>query len=937
MPVMGVYFFFHNMAVQSYEAERSQLVRKLELQSAWIPEYASAEFQLNDFFGMLFNAGLGKKSPQVIASIIDHIAALYPETFVWLFWDEDFKPVSISSRAIIPGQRTWSSFIESVIAERVSSKDSNDHSLTAAKSGSFERSAQTLKRGLRDSTSLESISKADEIPVRIEWFGRPALVAWRHSRENGAGGGMLAIVFLDQLNNDFWVKRMIKNLHKYKTDPLPVAAVNISHRKVVYADAEYSHPAFGQQLLGRYFQRSLNMFEFGTFLARASQAEPMSAVRLISFADFSPLDKILSQKLRSVRFAVFLLLALVSYFCIQTYRSPKPGMDMRRRIALIFLVAVFLPLMSLVNIGRQFLHIEENRMIESALVEMRADLEGLDLRFGNAPEQAETEIFVDLKDLLANTKVDSSGLVNALNNSIDMGIIRNFVIFSQEGTIEETSWKQLHPVFKTSMTAAARAQARRELEAIAAEGRVKEFPKNEQIISVFEKIDFNHEFSRPTRMNLFTFQDGNHYMMSITLRYGGKLRILFVELPDYHLEKIFVEREFGLNRPVGDEQTIRQMIDGKTMLFYSTRPEYPSFPRQTNNFESLVPFFERAYELGIEESGQAQIAGHGVLYVIRTLNSMKTQSYVPAVLMSTASIYQRLDRLKKIFMLLVAAAVLGALFLSFALASSLITPIASIDRAVQAVGQGKLDSKLPYMGTDELGRLSQTFNLMIKGLREREKMEAFVSDAVIEAIKDEVGASGYTSSEGRDINATILFASIRNFTGIIEKYQPDVVFALLNEFLGGVEPIIRKNGGRVDKFIGDAVMAVFLGENTDYHTKNAVRAAVEMKNFVKNLNYKRQNQNLFTIEVGTGISTGQVMMGDIGSSTRKDLTVIGDEVNLASRLESVSRHGRHSRIVISESTNNFVRDFIVTELMPYSEVKGKRQPVKLYEIVKLRL
>lgn len=937
MPVMGVYFFFYNIASQRYEADKSQLVRKLELQSARIPEYARPEFQLNDFFNRLFNEGLAQKSPQFIASFIDHIGVLYPETFLWLFWNEDFRPIPVVSRAIIPGQRVWSRFIESVIADRDSPSNGLDHAKAVVHSGTLKRAVQTLKRGLGDSINLESIRKADVGSVRIEWFGRPALLVWQHSHQNNARGGMLALAYLDQLDNNFWVTRMIKNINNYETDPLPVVAVNISQSTIVYADTKYSHPAFGQRLLDRYLQRSHNMFEVDRFLACSSQAEVMSAVRLISFADCSPLDKMLSQRLRTARFAVFLLLVVISCFCIQTYRSPKTGLDMRRRIALIFMTAVFLPLMSLVNIGRQFLHIEESRMIESALVEMRADLEGLELRFDNTPEQVQTEIFAGLKDLLGNTKIDNESLLAALDKSIEMGIIQNFVILSPDGTIEQTSWEGLHPIFRTSMSAAARAQAGREQQAIAAERRIEEYPKYEQIRSIFEEIDFAHEFLRPTRMALFTFQEENHYMMSVTLRYGGKLRIMFLQLPDYHLEKIFVEREFSLNRLVGDDQVIKQMIDGKTMIFYSTRPDYESFPKKVDRFKSLVPSFERAYELGVEESGQIQIADHGILYVIRTLESMKTKSYIPAVLMSTDAIYQRLDWLKQVFVLLVVAALLGALFLSFALASSLMTPIASIDRAIQAVGQGKLDLKLPYMGTDELGRLSQTFNLMIKGLREHEKMEVFVSEAVIEAIKDETGISGSTSREGQDIKATILFASIRNFTGIIEKYQPDVVFALLNEFLGGVEPIIRKNGGRVDKFIGDAVMAVFHHENTDQHAKNAVRTAVDMKNFVKNLNYKRQNQNLFTIEVGTGISTGQVMMGDIGSSTRKDLTVIGDEVNLASRLESVSRYGRHSRIVISEATNSLVRDFIVTELMPYSEVKGKKQAVKLYEIVKLKL
>jgi adenylate cyclase len=102
------------------------------------------------------------------------------------------------------------------------------------------------------------------------------------------------------------------------------------------------------------------------------------------------------------------------------------------------------------------------------------------------------------------------------------------------------------------------------------------------------------------------------------------------------------------------------------------------------------------------------------------------------------------------------------------------------------------------MGNDELGRLSETFNDMVRGLREREKMRAYVSESVLEAIQDQSDAS---LSEGRRVEVSVLFSDIRNFTGLSEKNSPEQVFALLNEFFGGVEPIIRANHGRVDKIL----------------------------------------------------------------------------------------------------------------------------------------
>jgi len=312
---------------------------------------------------------------------------------------------------------------------------------------------------------------------------------------------------------------------------------------------------------------------------------------------------------------------------------------------------------------------------------------------------------------------------------------------------------------------------------------------------------------------------------------------------------------------------------------------------------------------------------------------MFRQSFVPCLISSTRLIEERLRSARIVVVGLAFAAILGAGILSLVLASSLLVPISRIDAAAQQVGKGNLNVILPDMGTDELGRLSQTMNDMVRGLREREKMQAYVSDSVLEAIQDDADS---TIHAGKHIEATILFSDIRNFTGLTEENSPDRIFALLNEFLGGVEPIIRSNNGRVDKFIGDAVMAVFHQTSPEHHSLSAIKAAVQMKKFVKKLNQNRTSLGLFNINIGIGISTGTVLLGDVGSSRRKDLTVIGDEVNLASRLESASKKGRHSKIIFSGATHNLVSHLVEAEEMPFTEIRGKQQAVKIFELIKLK-
>ena len=240
---------------------------------------------------------------------------------------------------------------------------------------------------------------------------------------------------------------------------------------------------------------------------------------------------------------------------------------------------------------------------------------------------------------------------------------------------------------------------------------------------------------------------------------------------------------------------------------------------------------------------------------------------------------------------------------------------------------------MSYLWNDELGRLSITFNEMVKGLRERKRMSAYVSDSVLEAVKDD---SDQSIHEGKYVEATILFSDIRNFTGISESNEPEKVFKVLNEFFGGAEPIIRMQRGRVDKYIGDAVMAVFHQTQKEHHALSAIKAAVKMKSFVGLMNQERIEKGLFPIEIGIGISTGHVLLGDVGSRHRKDLTVIGDEVNLASRLESASKQGHYSKIIFSGQTLKFIEEYVEAVKMPFEEIRGKKNAVQIYEFIKFK-
>lgn len=188
---------------------------------------------------------------------------------------------------------------------------------------------------------------------------------------------------------------------------------------------------------------------------------------------------------------------------------------------------------------------------------------------------------------------------------------------------------------------------------------------------------------------------------------------------------------------------------------------------------------------------------------------------------------------------------------------------------------------------------------------------------------------------GKRANLTVLFADIRGFTSMSEKMSAEEVSVILNEYFTEIEPIISKYNGVINKFIGDAVMAIF-GEpiQDKNHAENAVKCANEMLLKVEELQKKWLLEGKPKIEIGVGINTGEAFVGNIGSEKRLEYTVIGDMVNLASRIESYNKVYK-TRFLISSSTYKLVRD--IADVIKISEVtiRGKALKTNIYEVLRL--
>jgi len=209
-----------------------------------------------------------------------------------------------------------------------------------------------------------------------------------------------------------------------------------------------------------------------------------------------------------------------------------------------------------------------------------------------------------------------------------------------------------------------------------------------------------------------------------------------------------------------------------------------------------------------------------------------------------------------------------------------------------------------------------------------------VSPAIVTDILKNDDPRTALALRGKKVKATVFYSDIRGFTAMSETMSPEDVYAQLNEYFEAMCAIVFAHGGYVDKFIGDCVMAVFSAPyQTPGDARNAVIAAVEQQAKIRDLCQRWRSEGKPEFGVGMGINTGDVVMGNLGASSRMNYTVIGDNVNVAARLYGLAKAGE---IVISETTYAECRDVVEVEPREPVEVKGKRLPVAAYTVTSLK-
>ena len=278
----------------------------------------------------------------------------------------------------------------------------------------------------------------------------------------------------------------------------------------------------------------------------------------------------------------------------------------------------------------------------------------------------------------------------------------------------------------------------------------------------------------------------------------------------------------------------------------------------------------------------------------------------------------------------VVVAVLVAFTLSFELTAlvtkSVLDPVNDLLKATERVAKGDLSTRVPLVSGDEMGQLAGSFNEMVRGLAEREALREAFGSYVDPDVAERVLAEGELL-EGEQVEATMLFVDIRDFTAFAENASAREAVAHLNDFFGLVVPTVLETRGHANKFIGDGLLAVFgAPDRHPDHADCALEAAERMAECVR----ERYGEEL---QIGIGINSGPVVVGTVGGGGRLEFTVIGDPVNVAARVEEkTSETG--DVILVTESTRALLSEEWRGRLEERGGValKGKSEPIPLYAL-----
>lgn len=346
--------------------------------------------------------------------------------------------------------------------------------------------------------------------------------------------------------------------------------------------------------------------------------------------------------------------------------------------------------------------------------------------------------------------------------------------------------------------------------------------------------------------------------------------------------------------------------------------------------------------------------GERLLSVINTyLNENEEPLFWVEYLFTFSSLETSIQAMRERLLLDLIPAVALGLLIGAIFAQLIISPIRRLMAALQKVTSGDYDAAVDIRNTDEFGELGSAFNTMTSELRKKKELRKYLSDSTYRQIMAAPDSPGGLKLGGSRVAATVLFSDIRNFVGHCEMLEAEEVTAMLNEYFAEMVEVVYKHGGEIDKFIGDAFLAVFYAEEDAKTIRKTAESAsssptvagsalraiycgLEMRERLAEFNERRKANNKLPLEIGVGITHGEIISGPIGAKDRMDFTVIGDVVNLANRIEKLSKGGKHTKIVFSNHVEEKIRGLLDYEELTREKIRGKEEEVHVFELIGVR-
>jgi len=386
-------------------------------------------------------------------------------------------------------------------------------------------------------------------------------------------------------------------------------------------------------------------------------------------------------------------------------------------------------------------------------------------------------------------------------------------------------------------------------------------------------------------------------------------------LEDDSLSSVYVINKYGVYISDLEQKRVSLKVPPEDIQYFSKIIK-PNTNRTKNSSNTNMVRFE--FPVFLEENDNNSLL---LGFVVFEFNEVK--------------LYKAVDQFKKdLLYFSIGLSIIIVLF-AFVISRLFSKNIQILSRGVQVIGSGDLSLKLDIKTSDEIGELAKNFNTMTEKLREADDFKAallnsyskFVPTEFIEFLKKN-SVLDISLGDQIEVDMSILFSDIRSFTTISEKMTAEETFKFINSYLHAMGPCVTKQNGFIDKYIGDAIMALFRT------SENAVDAAIDMLDELYLYNKKRQERNYEKISIGIGIHTGRLILGIVGSELRIQGTVISDAVNLASRIEGLTKmYG--STLLMSEETFKTLekKDKYYTRIIDRVKVKGKDNPVDVIEVL----